>query len=84
MPAESKSKCTHSGRLNTNVTIEVPSATCLPSCARSEPSSMTAMPPKIGSQTTTLKIGQVIALLVYGRNTSQPTSAARPTIIANA
>jgi hypothetical protein len=45
---------------------------------------MTAIPPRIGSHTTTLKRGNVISLLDYYRNTSQPTSTARPTTIANA
>ena len=82
--AEVVSNPVHSGTLSANVTIETPSAICLPSRARPEPRAKTAMPPKIGSQTTMLRIGQFIVLLVYGRNTSQPTSAARPTIIANA
>src|SRR5512134_2461548 len=66
MSAELKSKCTQRGKLATNVRIEVPSATCLPSCARcSEPSSMTTMPPRIGNHTMTLSTGQVIASPVH-------------------
>ena len=38
------------------------------------------MPPAIGSQITILRIGQFIVLLVYGRNTSQPTDGARDVI----
>ncbi len=84
MAAESKLKPVQSGMLSANVTIDVPSASCLASCVCLSPSAMTAMPAKIGSHTTMLKIGQLIALLDYGRKTSQPTSAASPTIIANA
>src|SRR6187200_237158 len=60
MAAELTSNAVQSGTLKANVTMETPSASCLPSCARSVPSSMTAMPPRIGSQTTTLRIGQFI------------------------
>src|SRR5690606_13637813 len=55
------SKPVKSGMLRTKVSTDAPSATCLPSSARSEPSASTTTPAKIGSQIRMLRIGQSIA-----------------------
>src|SRR6478672_13883818 len=48
--------------LSTNVRIDTPSATCLPSCTRApEPSSSTTIAPAIGSQIKTLRNGKFIS-----------------------
>src|SRR5215467_690490 len=49
--------------LSANVTIDTPSAICLPSCARPpEPSSSTTIAPAIGSQMTRLSSGRFIVV----------------------
>src|SRR5690606_31368650 len=47
--------------LSTKVSTDAPSATCLPSSARSEPIASTTAPAAIGSQIRMLRIGQSIA-----------------------
>src|SRR6185369_3829475 len=60
--------------LSTNVRIETPSESCLPSCARApEPSSSTTIAPAIGSQITTLSNGQFIS----SRPEHEPTDERR-------
>src|SRR3954470_7570865 len=63
--------------LSTNVRIEAPSATTLPTCARGpEPSSSTPIAPTIGSQIKTLSSGRLVTMRA-SRPEHEPTDERR-------